>query len=83
MNNTKKSLGDTVSYAESAEDCVKQCDVIIIATAWPQFRDIGNDVFKKTNGKSSIIDCWGLLKRDGISDVANYSQIGVGPVTGK
>jgi UDPglucose 6-dehydrogenase len=38
MNNVKNLLGDKVGYAENQYDCLHDCDALIIATEWNEFR---------------------------------------------
>jgi UDPglucose 6-dehydrogenase len=38
MNNVRKVVGDTITYAESQYDALKDADALIIATEWSEFR---------------------------------------------
>jgi UDPglucose 6-dehydrogenase len=38
MNNVKKVVGDTISYAESQYDALQDADALVIATEWSEFR---------------------------------------------
>jgi UDPglucose 6-dehydrogenase len=38
MNNVKNLLGDKVGYEENQYDCLHDCDALIIATEWNEFR---------------------------------------------
>jgi len=58
MLNVKKILGNKVQYAKSKRDCVKDADLVIIATPWRQFEDLKVDC--------PIIDCWRILKHEHI-----------------
>lgn len=60
LENSKKILGDSVSYAASAEDCIAHTDMVVIMTAWPQFKNL--DVSQK-NKDFLVIDCWRVLDR--------------------
>ena len=38
MNNVKQLLGDTIHFAESQYDALKEADALVIATEWSEFR---------------------------------------------
>jgi UDPglucose 6-dehydrogenase len=38
MNNSKKVLGDRVSFVENQYECLQDADALIIATEWNEFR---------------------------------------------
>jgi UDPglucose 6-dehydrogenase len=59
MGNTKKAIGDTISYAESPYLALSGADALIIATEWHEFR---NPDFTKISG---------LLKENVIFDGRN------------
>jgi UDPglucose 6-dehydrogenase len=52
--------------ASSAEECVRDADVVVVATAWPEFADVALD-------GQHVIDCWGLLEH---RNLANYERLG-------
>ena len=33
-------LGSAATYAASAADCARQADVLVITTAWPEFKNL-------------------------------------------
>lgn len=41
LENAKKELGEGIQYANSAGECVKDCDGIFILTEWEQFKEPG------------------------------------------
>lgn len=71
-------LGTHVNYAESAKDCIKASDAIVVMTAWPEFSSITSADFKEKQQGFTIIDCWRCLNDvqtlpEGIK-VANLGQ---------
>jgi UDPglucose 6-dehydrogenase len=38
LENARRQLGDAATYAASAADCARQADVLVITTAWPEFK---------------------------------------------
>jgi len=66
MAPAKSVLNDTVEYASSAEDCLKQCDSAVLMTAWPEFAELTPNVFSGKGEEFAIIDCWRVLTQDKI-----------------
>jgi UDPglucose 6-dehydrogenase len=60
------------SLTSSAEEAVRGSDVVILATAWPEFRKLKPELFK---GKQ-VFDCWRFFGDD-VRSVSRYSSIGV------
>jgi UDPglucose 6-dehydrogenase len=58
MGNAMKELADSVSYAASIEECLKEVDVAVLTVAWPQFREISPELLRNT---PVVIDCWRIL----------------------
>ena len=56
MSNARKVLGALVQYTKSAKDCVKDADLVIIATPWKQFENL--------NCSCPVIDCWRIVKHE-------------------
>ncbi len=62
MENARKVLPESTSYAHSMQECVAESDVIVIATPWDEFRAFPS---KDNDPKTKIvIDCWRMLKAD-------------------
>ena len=62
-----------IDYSESIENCVKNSDIIVIATPWPQFSDIENLLDDKI-----VIDCWRILDKKKKGGNVNYKAVGIG-----
>lgn len=77
MENAKKVLGDKVVFAKSTKECISEADVIIIATQWPEFKDIQPKDLKKQNGEKVLIDCWRILNPNTFKGVVKYIPLGV------
>lgn len=55
----KAVLYDSVTYEKSLDDSVRNCDVLVIATPWSEFKTI------RAYGKI-ILDCWRIVDRSGL-----------------
>ena len=59
-------LASTVSYADSAEDALREADIGVLVTPWPEYSGLTKTVLPRT---IPIIDCWRLLPKDAKSSV--------------
>jgi UDPglucose 6-dehydrogenase len=59
--NALRALGDSVEFSQSMNDCAKSADVVVIATAWDEFKDLHQDDLKQSLSGVTIFDCWDIL----------------------
>jgi len=78
MHNAGSTLGESVRLANRMEACIQDADVVIITTAWEEFRNLNPDLFCRSKQRA-LIDCWRILDRDRFSAVADYTVLGIGP----
>jgi UDPglucose 6-dehydrogenase len=77
--NARRALNSaTVVFAESAADCVRAADVVVIATAWREFTALSGAEFERDGDPRVVIDCWRLLRSEDLDGVAEYVALGVG-----
>jgi UDPglucose 6-dehydrogenase len=69
-------LSDSVNYTESAEDAVRNSDVIIVTTAWQQFAQVPVSAFRGNGKIKSVIDPWSLLNQAAEMRDLNYVKLG-------
>ena len=82
MEQSREVLGDTVRLSDSMENCIKQADVVVIATPWNEFKSIEPDLFDSP-GNLILIDCWRMLDQSRFSGLKGYIGMGMGPSTGQ
>jgi len=70
-----------IQFVDSAQDCLKDADVVVLATPWDEFQHLKVNEDRKKR-PLVIIDCWRLLEPDLIDDYITYIAIGVGPPAG-
>jgi UDPglucose 6-dehydrogenase len=71
LEEAKKVLGNTAIYEKTLDTCIKNVDVVVLATPWKSFSIIN------TEGKI-IIDCWRLLKdREELKKKNQYIPLGI------
>jgi UDPglucose 6-dehydrogenase len=64
--------------ARSAEDCIEQAEVVVLATPWQQFHEIPADRWVRFARPRTVIDCWRTLTHlDGLDGV-HYICLGFG-----
>lgn len=82
MENAKQIL-KKVNFAESMKESLAKSDVIVIATPWPEFKNITAEYFKREKGKPVLIDCWRMADFKEYEDVLDYYPLGVNKITKK
>jgi UDPglucose 6-dehydrogenase len=75
MEEAERVLGTRVAYAESAARCVREADVTVIATAWPEFSQLDAVDFT-VGGRPVVIDCWRVLEPGLGGDRLEIIQLG-------
>jgi len=75
IKNTKKVLGDRVSYAKNISDSLKNSQCVVIMVQWKQFEKINNNSIHLMKRKF-VIDCRRVLTRKQLN--CEYHAIGIG-----
>jgi UDPglucose 6-dehydrogenase len=78
----------SVRIATSAEDCIVQCGVVVLATPWQEFRELPISAwvqpFRSVPGLHDaprvVIDCWRALPHLADSPGIQYVRLGFGAV---
>lgn len=75
----KAVLPAEVARAETAADAVADADVIVITTAWDEFRNIAPGAFRRSGTKAVVLDCWRTLDEATYGEVVTLHYLGKGP----
>lgn len=78
MDSARAELGDRVTYAQSAAECAASADVLVVATAWPSFAQLGASDLKPGDPPPVVIDCWRMLDQAAFGDRARWLHLGSG-----
>ncbi|MCU1334852.1 MAG: UDP-glucose 6-dehydrogenase [Bryobacterales bacterium] len=78
MENAKRELGTAATYAVSAVECARQADVLVITTAWPEFKNLTPADLKPGERRPAIVDCWRVLPADLFANLSEYLRLGYG-----
>jgi UDPglucose 6-dehydrogenase len=71
---------EKLCFASSALDCIDRSDVVVLATAWPEFSTISPKQWVRSgNGKPrTVIDCWRAIKFLRDEPGVHYLALGLG-----
>ncbi len=81
MAGAKRRLSRTkVTFADSLANCIRQADIIVIATAWNEFRQVEQSLNSLDKGDAPriVIDCWRLLDASRFGHQVAYVPLGIG-----
>ncbi|MBV8408157.1 MAG: UDP-glucose/GDP-mannose dehydrogenase family protein, partial [Alphaproteobacteria bacterium] len=71
-------LGDKVVGASSLEGAVRECDLLVLATAWPEYKTVDPAWCKRNGQRLTILDLWRTLPSGAFVDVADILYLGAG-----
>jgi UDPglucose 6-dehydrogenase len=67
-----------VRCATSAQACIAESDVVVLATPWQEFREIAAADWVSRGETRTLVDCWGVLSHlDGLAGL-RYVRLGLG-----
>lgn len=69
-------IGTAAEAMADATAAVRQADLVVVMTPWPEFKAIPSDAFRRGPGAVTVIDPWRLL--DAGSSGANIFHLGSG-----
>jgi UDPglucose 6-dehydrogenase len=78
MPNAARTLGGSARLCDSLADAVSAADVVVLATAWDEFKTIEPSLLERDGPRRVVIDCWRVLPADQIGAVAEYVVLGKG-----
>jgi UDPglucose 6-dehydrogenase len=69
---------NTARCAASAEECIAQSDVVVLATPWQEFREVPAAQWARQGRSRAVIDCWRVLHHlEGVNGI-RYIRLGFG-----
>lgn len=67
-----------IRFAATAKECIAESDVVVLATPWPEFRNLAPESWARVGTPRAVIDCWRAMEHlDKLSGV-NYVRLGFG-----
>lgn len=79
MDNAKRELGGRIAYASSADDAIRNSDLVAIMTPWDAFKSITPNQLGRSEGRRLVLDAWRILESPAFAEVAEVIQLGRGP----
>jgi UDPglucose 6-dehydrogenase len=77
--NSRGAVLEKLCFASSALDCIQESDVVVLATAWPEFGTITAKKWARNgNDKRTVIDCWRAVKFLREEPGVHYLALGLG-----
>ena len=74
MNNVKKLLGDKINFATSQYEAIKDCDALIIATEWSEFRTPDFEKMSAVMKNKVIFDGRNVFEPGRMKDLGFYYE---------
>jgi len=75
MPEASRSMGNAIHLARSAEECLRESTLAVIANPLREF----SAVDWSAGAATTLVDCWRCLSPDAIGRVAKYVPLGRGP----
>lgn len=79
MEEARGLSNDTFHLAESLEACVREADVLVVATPSEAFEGLDPALLERRPTPRVLIDCWRLLNHESIRVIVDYVPLGIGP----
>jgi len=80
MDNARKILGDRVEYATNLENCLKDADLCILATEWPEYRGLSQEDLMRLMKSPALLDCRRVYDLEKFRKI-KFAAIGLGPTS--
>jgi len=78
MDNAKRIFGDSIEYASSIFDCLRDADCAILVTEWSEFRDLTPEDFIEHMRIPAVIDGRRMFHPKEFSSKLKFAAIGLG-----
>jgi UDPglucose 6-dehydrogenase len=83
MEEAKKVIGDTISYASSTTEALQDADVAVLATEWKEFCSLTPSQYKELLKTPVMVDLRNVFEPDAMAEHGfTYYSIGRSPVRG-
>ena len=78
LDKARKALGDRVEYCPSIEECLRGSDLCILATEWPEYKELEPSVLKRLMRSPTLLDCRRIYDPERFGGI-KFAAIGLGP----
>lgn len=73
LSNTRKVLDDDVNYIKDLKLCIKNSEVVVITTTWPEYLQLRKEWFKEVK---VVIDPWRMFHVNQFPETTKYIPFG-------
>ena len=80
MDNARKILGNDVEYASTLESCLEDADLCILATEWPEYKELSEEDLRRLMRSPALLDCRRIYDPKRFRGV-KFAAIGLGPIS--
>ena len=80
MDNARKILGNDVEYASTLESCLEDADLCILATEWPEYKELSEGDLRRLMRSPALLDCRRIYDPKRFRGV-KFAAIGLGPIS--
>jgi UDPglucose 6-dehydrogenase len=77
----QKALLQPFEAAASAEECIRASSLVVVMTAWEEFRSLAPAAFARAAERVTVLDCWRIIPPD-VAAVADIVYMGHGNLLG-
>lgn len=72
------AVNDSIQFAASAEECIAESEVVVLATPWQEFRNLAPERWVRSGKPRTVVDCWRALESLAECSGVNYVRLGFG-----
>jgi UDPglucose 6-dehydrogenase len=76
--NSAAAMDERIRFAASAQGCIDQSDLVVLATAWPEFSGIPGEQWARPGSPRTVIDCWRAVNHLHKQPGVHYLGLGIG-----
>jgi UDPglucose 6-dehydrogenase len=82
LESARTVLPKSVQFCSSVSDCAARADVLLVCTPSAEYKSVSAADLKRPGGKRPVvIDCWRMLDRQALAEVADYLGVGTAAIT--
>lgn len=82
MPAARTALPADVTFAESADDCARQVDALVVTNPCAEYAALSPEALRRDGGRVLLVDCWRILGATPYTELTEYVAVGVGPAAG-
>ena len=77
MNESRRRVGDLISYGKDAYDCLLDADALVLVTEWNEFKNPNWKVMKKLMADNKVFDGRNIYEKESLQSLG-FEYFGIG-----